>query len=84
MPVSESQRGANARPGFFAPFQVRPFRCQFAADLLTCWGMEMEIIVLGWYVMVETQSVLLLTLYGALQRDRRASPVRAALVPVRS
>ena len=67
MPVSESPRGANARPGFFAPFQVRPFRCQFAADLLTCWGMEMEIIVLGWYILVQTQSVFLLTLYGALQ-----------------
>lgn len=58
---------AQARPGFFAPFQVRPFRLQFAADLLTCWGMEMEVIVLGWYILVETQSVFLLTLYGALQ-----------------
>ncbi len=28
--------------------------------------MEMEVIILAWYILVETQSVFLLTVYGAL------------------
>ena len=50
-----------------APFQVRSFRFQFPADLATSWGIEMENLVLGWYILVETGSVLALTLYWALQ-----------------
>src|SRR5436853_4309573 len=50
-----------------APFQVRSFRFQFPADLLTSWALEMENLVLGWYILVETGSVLLLTLFWALQ-----------------
>src|SRR5437588_13100686 len=50
-----------------APFQVRSFRLRFRADLLTSWGLEMENLVLGWYILVETGSVLLLTLFWALQ-----------------
>jgi len=50
-----------------APFEVRSFRFQFPADLLTSWGMEMENLVLGWYILVTTGSVLALTLYWALQ-----------------
>jgi predicted MFS family arabinose efflux permease len=49
-----------------APFAVRNFRVQWPADLLTQWAMEMEVLILGWYVLTETRSVLLLTLYGAL------------------
>ena len=57
------------RRGFaaFAPFAARSFRFQFPADLLTSWGMEMENLVLGWYILVETGSVLLLSLFWALQ-----------------
>ncbi len=51
----------------FAPFRVRSFRFQFPADLLTSWGVEMENLVLGWYILVETGSVLLLSLFWALQ-----------------
>ncbi len=50
-----------------APFAVRSFRFQYPADLLTSWGFEMENLILGWYVLVATNSVLLLTLFGALQ-----------------
>jgi MFS family permease len=50
----------------FAPFQVRNFRRQWPADLLTSCAFEMETLVLGWYVLVETGSVVLLTLFGAL------------------
>ncbi len=50
-----------------APFRVRSFRFQFPADLATSWGIEMENLVLGWYILVATGSVLALTLYWALQ-----------------
>src|SRR3979490_3527070 len=50
-----------------APFRVRSFRFQWPADLLTSWGSEMENLVLGWYILVETGSVLALTLFWALQ-----------------
>ena len=50
-----------------APFRIRSFRFQWPADLLTSWAFEMEILVLGWYVLVETGSVLFLTVFGALQ-----------------
>jgi len=49
-----------------APFRVRSFRLQWPADLLTAGAFEMESLILGWYVLVETDSVLLLTLFGAL------------------
>ena len=51
----------------FAPFRVRSYRFQWPADLLTSWALEMEFLILGWYVLVETGSVVLLTLFGALQ-----------------
>jgi MFS family permease len=49
-----------------APFQARSFRFQWPADLLTSWAFEMEGIILGWYILVETGSVLLLTLFASL------------------
>jgi MFS family permease len=55
-----------SRIAVLAPFQVRSFRFQFPADLATSWGTEMENLVLGWYVLVETGSVLALTLFWAL------------------
>jgi predicted MFS family arabinose efflux permease len=48
------------------PFRVRSFRFQWPADLLTSCAFEMETLILGWYVLVETGSVLLLTVFGAL------------------
>ena len=56
-----------AAVALLAPFQVRSFRFQWPADLLTSWGTEMENLVLGWYILVETGSVLLLSLFWALQ-----------------
>ncbi len=50
-----------------AAFRVRSFRYQWSADLLTSWAFEMETLVLGWYVMVNTGSVLWLTAFGSLQ-----------------
>ena len=51
----------------FAPFQVRSFRFQWPADLATSWAFEMETLILGWYVLVETRSVLMLTIFASLQ-----------------
>jgi hypothetical protein len=50
-----------------AAFRVRSFRFQWSADLLTSWAFEMESLVLAWYVMVNTGSVLWLTGFGSLQ-----------------
>jgi predicted MFS family arabinose efflux permease len=48
-------------------FRIRSFRFQMPADLLTSWAFEMETLILGWYVMVNTGSVLLLTAFASLQ-----------------
>jgi MFS family permease len=50
----------------FAPFRIRAYRFQWPADLVVSWAFEMETLILGWYVLVETGSVLFLTIYGAL------------------
>ena len=55
-----------ARPSALAPFRTRNYRFQWPADLLTSWAFEMETLILGWYVLVETRSVLLLTLFASL------------------
>ncbi|MCB4823778.1 MFS transporter [Roseicella aerolata] len=50
-----------------SPFSQRSFRFQWPADLAVSWAFEMETLVLGWYVLTETGSVLWLTAFGALQ-----------------
>jgi MFS family permease len=50
-----------------AAFRIRSFRFQWPADLLTSWAFEMETLILAWYVMTQTGSVLLLTIFGSLQ-----------------
>jgi Na+/melibiose symporter-like transporter len=66
-PPHRRRAGAMSRSAILAPFRVRSFRFQFPADLLTSWGSEMENLVLGWYVLVATGSVMLLSLFWALQ-----------------
>ena len=55
------------RLAMLAPFGTRSFRFQWPADLLTSWAFEMETIILGWYVLVQTGSVFWLTVFGASQ-----------------
>jgi MFS family permease len=55
-----------SRSAALAPFRIRNYRFQWPADLLTSWAFEMEALVLGWYIMVETGSVLLLTVLASL------------------
>ena len=57
---------ASSRVSALAPFQVRSFRFQWPADLATSWAFEMETLILGWYVLVETRSVLMLTVFASL------------------
>ena len=58
---------AASRSTSLAPFRVRSFRFQWPADLTTSWAFEMETIILGWYVLVETGSIFWLTVFGSLQ-----------------
>jgi predicted MFS family arabinose efflux permease len=65
--MTTAQAAPRTRSSMLAPFRVRAFRFQWPADLLTSWAFEMETIILGWYVLVETKSVVWLTLFGASQ-----------------
>jgi Na+/melibiose symporter-like transporter len=67
-PDPNAPNAHNAHPRWPAlePFHTRSFRTQWPADLCTAWALEMEVLILGWYVLVESGSVVLLTLFGAL------------------
>jgi MFS family permease len=67
MALHSNNTAKPARVSAFAPFSVRSFRFQWPADLATSWAFEMETLILGWYVLVETRSVLMLTLFASLQ-----------------
>ena len=47
-------------------FRFRSFRFQWPSDLFTSWAMEMEVLILGWFVLVTTDSALLLASLAAL------------------
>ena len=57
----------SSAPSALEPFRVRSFRFQWPADLAASWAFEMETLILGWYVLVETRSVLLLSIFASLQ-----------------
>jgi predicted MFS family arabinose efflux permease len=57
---------APSRAPALAPFRVRSFRFQWPADLATSWAFEMELLILGWYVLAETRSVFMLTVFASL------------------
>ncbi len=62
-----SSRPMTARTPFFAAFSIRSFRFQWPADLLASWALEMEVLILNWYVLVETKSVTALAFFAGLQ-----------------
>ncbi len=64
---NEQDVSFTARVPALAPFQIRSFRFQWPADLLASWAFEMEGVILGWFVLVSTSSVLALALFGSLQ-----------------
>jgi hypothetical protein len=55
------------RSPFLSAFAIRSFRFQWPADLLASWALEMEILILNWFVLVETQSVTMLAMFAGLQ-----------------
>ena len=48
-------------------FSIRSFRFQWTADAFSTWASEMETLILGWYLLVETNSPILVGLLGALR-----------------
>jgi len=65
--ASDRILSSTSRIPALAPFRVRSFRFQWTADLATSWAFEMETLILGWYVLVESKSVLLFTVFASLQ-----------------
>ena len=65
----EVEGGSTGGPGrgLLAPFAVRSFRFQWGSDVTTSSGFEMENLILGWYVLVQTGSPFLLAVVAALQ-----------------
>ena len=69
-PSPTGKAGTLRRPrgaGPLAPFAVRSFRFQWPADAFTSWAFEMETLILNWFVLVATGSVILQTLFASLQ-----------------
>ncbi len=54
-------------PFVLESFRIRSFRFQWAADAFASWAAEMETLLLGWYVLVDTGSPFLVGLVGALR-----------------
>lgn len=50
-----------------SPFSQRSFRFQWPSNLAVSWAFEMETLLLAWFVLVETGSVIALTAFGAMQ-----------------
>jgi len=50
-----------------APFSVRSYQFQWPADLLISCAIEMELPILGWYILVQTNSVFMLVVFGSAQ-----------------
>ena len=67
--TSPSAKPASEPPrhGMLAPFAEPGFRYQWPADLATSLAFDMEMIILAWYVLVETKSVTMLTIFASLQ-----------------
>ena len=65
--MSRWRRLSAVRTSALAPFRIRSFRFQWPADMATSWAFEMESLILGWYILVETQSVTLLVIFQSLQ-----------------
>jgi MFS family permease len=62
-----------------AALKIRSFRFQWTADAMTTWGSEMETLILGWYILVATDSPFLVGILAAL---RMSGTLLAPLVGV--
>jgi MFS family permease len=50
----------------FSPLRVRNYRLQWPADLAVSWAFEMEMLLLSWYVLTQSNSVLAMSAIGSL------------------
>ena len=53
-------------PNFLSSFRIQSYRFQWGSDLLNSWAFEMETLILGWFVLVTTDSPFLLAAFAAL------------------
>mgnify|MGYP000607349987 FL=1 len=53
-------------PNFLSAFRIQSYRFQWGSDLLNSWAFEMETLILGWFVLVTTDSPFLLAAFAAL------------------
>lgn len=60
-------RAVKRHASLLVPFAHKSYRRLWPADVLVSWATEMETLILAWYVLVETGSVVMLTLFGAVQ-----------------
>ncbi|MCH9672018.1 MAG: MFS transporter [Gammaproteobacteria bacterium] len=49
-----------------AAFRIESYRFQWVSDLLTSWAFEMEILILAWYVLTQTDSPFLTAAVASL------------------
>ncbi|GIT48117.1 MAG: hypothetical protein Ct9H300mP14_00450 [Gammaproteobacteria bacterium] len=53
-------------PNFLSAFRIQSYRFQWGSDPLNSWAFEMETLILGWFVLVTTDSPFLLAAFAAL------------------
>ncbi|MSQ57883.1 MAG: MFS transporter [Limnohabitans sp.] len=65
--MTSTDESSQPSPHWLSPFQNKSFRFQWPADLATSWAIEMELLVLGWYILSASGSVVMLVMFGSLQ-----------------
>ena len=76
---NSSDNNASAPRSVLSAFGIRSFRFQWSADAMNTWGSEMETLILGWYILVATDSPFLVGLLAAL---RFSGTITAPLIGV--
>ena len=76
---NSSDNNASGPRSVLSAFGIRSFRFQWSADAMNTWGSEMETLILGWYILVATDSPFLVGLLGAL---RFSGTITAPLIGV--
>ena len=76
---NSSDNNASGPRSILSAFRIRSFRFQWSADAMNTWGSEMETLILGWYILVATDSPFLVGLLGAL---RFSGTITAPLIGV--
>ena len=64
---NSSDNSSSGSRSVLSAFGIRSFRYQWSADAMSTWGSEMETLILGWYILVATDSPFLVGLLGALR-----------------